>query len=170
MTDEAAWDRVLDGVGPLAGLVSCAGIRTRSAIVDTSAEEFERHLRVNVTATWLGIRGLLRRHRPRTAASVVNVASVSDARACCEAPGSAPPDSCPSVFAMAYRVTIDQDECMSVGRCVADFPAGFGFDDDELATVLATVGELSDQQLLRAAHNCPSRAIAVFDADGNQLG
>ena len=41
MTDEAAWDRVLDGVGPLAGLVSCAGIRTRSAIVDTSAEEFE---------------------------------------------------------------------------------------------------------------------------------
>ena len=57
---------------------------------------------------------------------------------------------------------------MSVGRCVADFPAGFGF-DDELATVLPTVGELSDQQLLRAARNCPSRAIAVFDADGNQL-
>ena len=51
VTDEAAWDRVLDGVGPLAGLVSCAGIRTRSAIVDTSAEEFERHLRVNVTGT-----------------------------------------------------------------------------------------------------------------------
>ena len=77
VTDEAAWDRVLDGVGPLAGLASCAGIRTRSAIVDTSAEEFERHLRVNVTGTWLGIRGLLRRHRPRTTASVVNVASVN---------------------------------------------------------------------------------------------
>ena len=38
VTDEAAWDRVLDGVGPLAGLVNCAGIRTRSAIVDTSGE------------------------------------------------------------------------------------------------------------------------------------
>ena len=58
---------------------------------------------------------------------------------------------------------------MSVGRCVADFPAGFGFDDDELATVLATVGELSEQQLLRAARNCPSRAITVFDSDGNRV-
>ena len=58
---------------------------------------------------------------------------------------------------------------MSVGRCVADFPAGFGFDDDELATVLPTAGELSDQQLLRAARNCPSRAIMVFAADGNQV-
>jgi len=58
---------------------------------------------------------------------------------------------------------------MSVGRCVADFPAGFGFDDEELAMVLATVGELSDKQLLRAARNCPSRAIMVFDADGNQV-
>ena len=58
---------------------------------------------------------------------------------------------------------------MSVGRCVADFPAGFGFDDDELATVLPTVAELNDQQLLRAARNCPSRAIMVFDADGNQV-
>ena len=70
---------------------------------------------------------------------------------------------------MAFRVTIDQDECMSVGRCVADFPAGFGFDDEELAMVLATVGELSDQQLLRAARNCPSRAIMVLDAGGNQV-
>ena len=41
VTDEAAWDRVLDGVGPLAGLVNCAGIRTRSAIVDTSGEVAE---------------------------------------------------------------------------------------------------------------------------------
>ena len=70
---------------------------------------------------------------------------------------------------MAFRVTIDKDECMSVGRCVADFPAGFGFDDEELATVLPTVGELSDLQLLRAARNCPSRAIMVLDAGGNQV-
>lgn len=73
------------------------------------------------------------------------------------------------VGAMGFRVKIDQDECMSVGRCVADFPAGFGFDDDELATVLTTVGELNDRQLLRAARNCPSRAITVFDADGEQV-
>lgn len=58
---------------------------------------------------------------------------------------------------------------MSVGRCVADFPAGFGFDDEELATVLDTVDELSDQQLLRAARNCPSRAITVFDTGGDEV-
>lgn len=73
------------------------------------------------------------------------------------------------VAAMRLRVEIDQDECMSVGRCVADFGAGFGFDDEELAVVLATVGELTDDQVLRAARNCPSRAITVFDADGKRL-
>ncbi len=73
------------------------------------------------------------------------------------------------VAVMGFRVEIDQDECMSVGRCVADFPAGFGFDDEELATVLDTVDELSDQQLLRAARNCPSRAITVFDTGGDEV-
>lgn len=77
VTDEEAWDRVLDAAGVLAGLVNCAGIRTRSDIVDTSAAEFERHLRINVTGTWLGIRGFLRRHRSGTAGAVVNIASVN---------------------------------------------------------------------------------------------
>ncbi len=70
---------------------------------------------------------------------------------------------------MAYRVEIDQDECMSSGRCVADFPETFGFDDDELAVVRPEAAGLDDRQLLRAARNCPSRAIAVFDAGGAQV-
>ena len=77
VTDEAAWDRVLDDVGPLAGLVNCAGIRTRSSIVDTGVDEFERHLRVNVVGTWLGIRGFLRRHQSGTAGAIVNLSSVN---------------------------------------------------------------------------------------------
>ena len=77
VADEAAWERVLDGAGTLAGLVNCAGIRTRSDIVDTPAAEFERHLRINVTGTWLGIRGFLCRHREGTAAAIVNIASVN---------------------------------------------------------------------------------------------
>ena len=77
VTDEAAWDRVLDDVGPLAGLVNCAGIRTRSSIVDTGVDEFERHLRVNVVGTWLGIRGFLRRHQWGTAGAIVNLSSVN---------------------------------------------------------------------------------------------
>ena len=77
VTDESAWDRVLDDVGPLIGLVNCAGVRSRSSIVDTELDDFERHLRVNVVGTWLGIRGFLRRHRPDRAGAIVNVSSVN---------------------------------------------------------------------------------------------
>lgn len=77
VADETSWDAVLNDLGPLDGLVNCAGIRTRSAIVDTSLQDFERHLRVNVTGTWLGIRGLFRRHRPGELAAVVNISSVN---------------------------------------------------------------------------------------------
>ena len=77
VTNEKAWENLLDGVGPLGGLVNCAGIRTRNLIVDTSFDEFQKHLDVNVTGTWLGIRGLFRRHLPETKASIVNIASVN---------------------------------------------------------------------------------------------
>ena len=77
VTDEAAWDQVLDGAGPLAGLVNCAGIRTRSSIVETSLADFERHLQVNVVGTWLGIRGFLRRHQSGESGAIVNVSSVN---------------------------------------------------------------------------------------------
>ncbi len=60
VTDEAAWDALMADVGPLDGLVTSAGIRTRGMIVDTSLDEWERHLRVNVTGTWLAIRAFLR--------------------------------------------------------------------------------------------------------------
>lgn len=79
VTDEAGWDALLAELGPLDGLVSSAGIRTRSMIVDTPLDEWERHLRVNVTGTWLAIRSFLRAippgdDRPR---SIVTIASVN---------------------------------------------------------------------------------------------
>ncbi len=77
VTDEAHWDEALRLTGPLAGLVTCAGIRTRSMIVDTSLVEFRRHLDVNVVGTWLGIRALLRNHRTGTSAGIVTIASVN---------------------------------------------------------------------------------------------
>ena len=77
VTDEVAWDQVLNDVGPMAGLVNCAGIRTRSSIVDTELDDFERHLRVNVVGTWLGIRGFLRQHQPGSTGAIVNLSSVN---------------------------------------------------------------------------------------------
>ena len=61
---------------------------------------------------------------------------------------------------VAYRVSVDTDECMSSGKCVADFGDVFAFDDDELAVVP------DDAELLRAARNCPSRAIRLHDESG----
>lgn len=79
VTDEAAWDTLMADLGPLDGLVTSAGIRTRSMIVDTSLAEWERHLRVNVTGTWLAIRAFLRAVPPDdgVARAIVTIASVN---------------------------------------------------------------------------------------------
>ena len=79
VTDEDAWDRLMDEVGPVDGLVTSAGIRSRNMIVDTTLDEWERHLRVNVTGTWLAIRAFLRAIPPGDARprSIVTIASVN---------------------------------------------------------------------------------------------
>jgi NAD(P)-dependent dehydrogenase (short-subunit alcohol dehydrogenase family) len=64
VTDEAAWDAVVGRVGPLDAVVTSAGIRSRSMIVDTSLADWERHLRVNLTGTWLALRSFLRQRAP----------------------------------------------------------------------------------------------------------
>lgn len=68
---------------------------------------------------------------------------------------------------MAYRVEVNVEDCISSGKCVADFPGAFGFDDEELSQVLPGVSDLTDDEILRAARNCPSRAIVVYDDDGD---
>lgn len=70
---------------------------------------------------------------------------------------------------MGYRITINVDDCMSSGKCVADHPEGFDFDDDELATLVDGGRALSDEAMLHAARNCPSRAIVVTDDAGETI-
>lgn len=79
VTDERGWDDLLGELGPLDGLVTSAGIRTRGMIVDTSLDEWERHLRVNVTGTWLAIRAFLRAipGGDRSPRAIVTIASVN---------------------------------------------------------------------------------------------
>ncbi len=66
---------------------------------------------------------------------------------------------------MAYRVEVDRDVCMSSGTCVADLPAFFRFDDDELAEVVPGAPPPSDSAQLALARACPSGALRVFDGD-----
>ena len=64
------------------------------------------------------------------------------------------------------RVTIDKDRCVSAGRCIADEPGAFGFDDDELVSLMPGVELLSLERLIVIARRCPGLAIDVFDDDG----
>ncbi len=81
VTSEPEWQALMAAIGPLDGLVTCAGIRTRSMIVDTSLDEWERHLRINLTGTWLAIRSFLRALPPAVpdepTRGIVTIASVN---------------------------------------------------------------------------------------------
>lgn len=68
-----------------------------------------------------------------------------------------------------FSARINTDDCMSSGKCVADYPDTFAFDDEELSVLRDDAAPLTDEQLVRAARNCPSRAIQLFDEDGSQI-
>jgi len=70
---------------------------------------------------------------------------------------------------MGLRLQIDNNSCVSSGKCVADHPNAFGFDDDELAVVLTAASELSDEAKIKAARRCPSGAILLFTASGEPV-
>ncbi|MEC7116704.1 MAG: ferredoxin [Actinomycetota bacterium] len=69
---------------------------------------------------------------------------------------------------MTFRIEIETEDCMSSGKCVADYPEVFAFDEDELAEILPNA-ELTDKEIIKVARNCPSRAILVFDENNEQV-
>jgi NAD(P)-dependent dehydrogenase (short-subunit alcohol dehydrogenase family) len=76
VTDEAGWERVLDGAWPLDGLVNSAGIRRRAPLEDMSVADFDETIAIHVRGVFLALRGLARRTatEPRPV-SVVDIAS-----------------------------------------------------------------------------------------------
>ncbi|MEJ2859604.1 ferredoxin [Actinomycetospora flava] len=65
---------------------------------------------------------------------------------------------------MSYRIEVDGEICISSGRCVAEHPEVFRFDDDEVAETVPGAPTLPDDVTLRLARSCPSSALLVFDA------
>jgi ferredoxin len=70
---------------------------------------------------------------------------------------------------MTYRSTVDKDVCISSGKCVADAPGAFAFDDDEIAEAVPDHPGLSDDALVELARACPSGAIRVVDEHGQEI-
>ena len=67
------------------------------------------------------------------------------------------------------QVRIDKERCVSSGRCVADEPSAFAFDDAELAEVGPGAAGLRVERLVVLARRCPGLAIEVRDDDGTLL-
>ena len=70
---------------------------------------------------------------------------------------------------MPLTPEVDKDVCMSSGRCVADYPTAFTFDDEELAEAGPDARHLDDADVLAAARNCPTEAIRVRTDDGDEV-
>jgi ferredoxin len=70
---------------------------------------------------------------------------------------------------VSYRAYVDKEVCMSSGRCVAEAPAAFVFDADELAEAVAGHPGLVDAALVEVARACPAGAIVVHDEWGAEI-
>ena len=78
VTSEAQWFEavaVAERMGPLHGLVNNAGVYAPFALVETSLAEFERHVRINQTGTFLGMRSVVAAFERTGRGSIVNMSS-----------------------------------------------------------------------------------------------
>jgi ferredoxin len=62
------------------------------------------------------------------------------------------------------RPTVDRGACMGSGNCVFWAPAVFDMDDDGIAVVAGDMAG-SEQQVQRAAQECPTSAIRIVEED-----
>jgi ferredoxin len=67
-----------------------------------------------------------------------------------------------------YQVRVIADKCIGAASCVAVAPKAFKLDDKQIAEVLASVGEETDDNLLLSAQSCPTLAIEVIDTESGE--
>lgn len=76
--DPLQWSDIVTANKGLDGLVNCAGIRMRTALVDLDVNEWDNVLRVNLTGTFLGIQALARSWiATNTPGAIVNIGSTT---------------------------------------------------------------------------------------------
>jgi ferredoxin len=66
---------------------------------------------------------------------------------------------------MTRRAEVDESVCISSGKCVADAPAAFRFNADEISEAIDGARAIDERTLIAVARNCPSGAIRVLDGD-----
>ena len=69
-----------------------------------------------------------------------------------------------------YKVKIIREKCIGAASCVAIAPKAFKLDDKQIAIILDSLGEETDDNLLLGAQSCPTAAIIITDTEtGKQV-
>ncbi len=66
------------------------------------------------------------------------------------------------------KIFIDRDLCIGAASCIAVVPDVFELDNENKAVVKNKDGA-DDETLLLAAQSCPTKAIILYDEEGNQI-
>jgi ferredoxin len=74
-------------------------------------------------------------------------------------------DQKPAKFA---KIVIDRDLCIGAATCVAIAPGTFRMDEENKA-VLVDLNGNDAASILAAAQSCPTKAVFLYDEDGNQV-
>ena len=77
-------------------------------------------------------------------------------------------DSLPKEKPRIGKIVIDRNLCIGAASCIAVAPGVFELDAENKAVVYNDKGA-DDETILLAAKSCPTRAILIFDEEGNQI-
>lgn len=101
---------------------------------------------------------------PTQSAAPVNVTMSSPTT---EPVNNAPSQSAPALVKGAgkYQVRVINEKCIGAASCVAVAPKAFKLNEQQIAEVLASASEESDENLLLAAQSCPTMAIEIIDSE-----
>lgn len=66
------------------------------------------------------------------------------------------------------KIFIDRDLCIGAASCIAVAPGVFELDKENKAFVKDSTAA-DDETILLAAQSCPTKAIMLYDEEGNQI-
>lgn len=69
------------------------------------------------------------------------------------------------------RIEIDRDLCIGAASCVTIMPQVFQLDDENKAVLVAGSEPVWEdvETVIMAAKSCPTKAIFLYDEEGNQI-
>jgi len=67
------------------------------------------------------------------------------------------------------KIVVKREDCIGASPCIAVAPDAYELDEENIAVVKSSWKNHSDEEILLSAQSCPTLAIYLYDADGNQI-